>query len=114
MRSRRLLKPLLGLGVGGGLAGAVAYFRADSVERRKVRVNVNGVVRFCRSVCIGLRISADYWWAGYGLDEVGGRHGGSLGGCRWRERVGIQFTTNATMHREAPVTFDVVAFRGGQ
>jgi len=71
MRDRRLLKLLLGSGVGGGVLGAVAYYRADSVERRKVLVNVKCVVRFCRSVYIGLRISVDYWWAGYGLDEVG-------------------------------------------
>ena len=67
------MRPLLVLGVGlcgGGLAGAVSYLRADSVQQRKVQVNVKGVVRFCRSVYVGLRISIDYWWAGYGLDKV--------------------------------------------
>ncbi len=33
-------------------------------------MGVQGVVRFLRSISVGLTISLDYWWAGRGLDEV--------------------------------------------
>ncbi len=69
MRPRRLLLALVSV-CGGG--GAVAYWRSDSAQRRKATVRTKGVVRFCRSVYIGMRISADYWWTGYGLEEVRG------------------------------------------
>ena len=54
----------------GGLAGAVSYARADTIQRRRARVGIHGVVRFFRSISIGLAISLDYWWAGRGLDAV--------------------------------------------
>ena len=55
---------------GVGSVGAVGYAGADSTQRRKARVAVEGIVRFLRSVSVGLAISLDYWWAGRGLDEV--------------------------------------------
>ena len=76
---RRLKGRLLlgGLLAGGGLAGVVSYAKADSTQRRRAKVGVQGVVRFLRSISVGLTISLDYWWAGRGLDEVvwGGREG---------------------------------------
>jgi hypothetical protein len=59
-----------GLLAGGGLAGAVSNARADSTRRRRVSVASEGVVRFLRSVSVGLVISLDYWWAGWGVDDV--------------------------------------------
>ena len=60
---------LLGSCVAGGLGG-ITYARATSTERRKMRIGLSGVIRFLRSVSIGLLISLDYWWAGRGHEEV--------------------------------------------
>ena len=54
----------------GGLASVVSYARADTIERRRAKVGLYGIVRFFRSLSVGLVISLDYWWAGRGLDEV--------------------------------------------
>ena len=59
-----------GLVTSGGVVGAISYARADTAERRRTRVGAQGVVRFLRSISVGLLISLDYWWAGRGLDEV--------------------------------------------
>ena len=72
MVGRRKLGRLLlgGILAGGGVAGTVAYARADSIERRKIKVGLKGVIRFIRSISVGLLISLDYYWAGRGLDEA--------------------------------------------
>lgn len=68
---RRLAVRVLGGAVcGAGLVGAVAYTKADSSQRRRLKISVQGIVRFCRSAYVGLTISVDYWWAGWGLDQV--------------------------------------------
>lgn len=59
-----------GVGALSGLTVALGYFRADSSQRRKVKVSAEGGVRFLRSISVGLVISLDYWWSGKGLDEV--------------------------------------------
>lgn len=66
----RVGRLLAGLLTGGGLVGTLSYARADSSKRRRVVVGAEGVVRFLRSISVGLVISLDYWWAGFGLDEV--------------------------------------------
>lgn len=38
------------------------YFTLEASERRKLRLAVDGIGRFGRSVQIGLFISLDYWW----------------------------------------------------
>lgn len=89
-----------GLVACGGLAGAVSYARADTAERRRAKVGAQGVVRFLRSISVGLIISLDYWWAGRGLDEV--RHSViwssswyAVSGCmRWGYKSDIAFTTS--------------------
>lgn len=59
-----------GLVAGSGLAGTIiSYVRADSTQRRRARVGAEGIIRFLRSVSVGLAISLDYWWAGRGLDQ---------------------------------------------
>ena len=70
MRRVRASRVLGGLLACGGLVGAGSYARADSSQRRRVTVGAEGVVRFLRSISVGLVISLDYWWAGFGLDEV--------------------------------------------
>ncbi|XP_004400826.1 PREDICTED: uncharacterized aarF domain-containing protein kinase 5 [Odobenus rosmarus divergens] len=38
------------------------YFTAEPQEKRRMRLVVDGVGRFSRSLRIGLQISLDYWW----------------------------------------------------
>lgn len=56
-----------------GAAAALGYAGADSAQRRKTKVGLQGIRRFFRSISVGLIISLDYWWAGRGLDEVRGK-----------------------------------------
>ncbi|EPY83369.1 putative aarF domain-containing protein kinase 5 [Camelus ferus] len=40
----------------------VRYFTAEPQERRRMRLTVDGIGRFSRSLRVGLQISLDYWW----------------------------------------------------
>ncbi|KAF6098448.1 aarF domain containing kinase 5 [Phyllostomus discolor] len=55
-------KVLSATALGLPLLLGVRYFSAEPQERRKMRLTVDGVGRFGRSVRIGLQISVDYWW----------------------------------------------------
>ncbi|XP_048849159.1 uncharacterized aarF domain-containing protein kinase 5 isoform X1 [Brienomyrus brachyistius] len=62
-KDRGLLKKmLLGLLFGAPLVAGVQYGISDNRERRKLRILVEGVGRFCRSLFVGIQISVDYWW----------------------------------------------------
>lgn len=57
-----MLRPLLlGLGVALPL-GAGCYLRAEPPQRRRLRLLLDGVGRFGRSLAVGMEISVDYWW----------------------------------------------------
>ncbi|XP_074414814.1 putative aarF domain-containing protein kinase 5 isoform X3 [Zonotrichia albicollis] len=45
---------------GGSLGVSLAL--AEPPQRRRARILLEGVGRFCRSLSVGLRISLDYWW----------------------------------------------------
>ncbi|EFX86094.1 hypothetical protein DAPPUDRAFT_313082 [Daphnia pulex] len=45
------------------------YLQADNQKKRKVRVTVQGIGRFLRSLVIGVTISTDYWWSLKNVDE---------------------------------------------
>ncbi|XP_046441166.1 uncharacterized aarF domain-containing protein kinase 5-like isoform X3 [Daphnia pulex] len=45
------------------------YLQADNKKKRKVRVTVQGIGRFLRSLVIGVTISTDYWWSLKNVDE---------------------------------------------
>uniref|UniRef100_A0A0P6FL15 AarF domain-containing protein kinase n=1 Tax=Daphnia magna TaxID=35525 RepID=A0A0P6FL15_9CRUS len=45
------------------------YIQADNQQQRKVRVTVQGIGRFLRSLVIGTTISTDYWWSLRNIDE---------------------------------------------
>ncbi|XP_066846962.1 uncharacterized aarF domain-containing protein kinase 5 [Anser cygnoides] len=61
-RRRALLRPLL-LGLGLALPlGAGCYLRAEPPQRRRLRLLLDGVGRFGRSLAVGMEISVDYWW----------------------------------------------------
>nr|KAF6270632.1 aarF domain containing kinase 5 [Myotis myotis] len=55
-------KVLTSTAVGLPLLLGVRYLTAEPQERRKMRLMVDGVMRFGRSLRVGLQISADYWW----------------------------------------------------
>uniref|UniRef100_A0A8C3BP92 AarF domain containing kinase 5 n=1 Tax=Cairina moschata TaxID=8855 RepID=A0A8C3BP92_CAIMO len=61
-RRRGVLRPLL-LGLGLALPlGAGCYLRAEPPQRRRLRLLLDGVGRFGRSLAVGMEISVDYWW----------------------------------------------------
>ncbi|CAI5778833.1 Hypothetical predicted protein [Podarcis lilfordi] len=73
-RQRGLLKKaFLGLSVGLPLAAGIRYWMAETPERRRMRLLVEGLGRFTRSLQLGIQISLDYWWTHHislrGLDE---------------------------------------------
>ncbi|XP_013787107.1 uncharacterized aarF domain-containing protein kinase 5-like [Limulus polyphemus] len=45
------------------------YVTLDSKQKQTIRINLEGAGRFLRSLHIGLKISLDYWWNLYGLEE---------------------------------------------
>ncbi|XP_046641908.1 uncharacterized aarF domain-containing protein kinase 5-like isoform X2 [Daphnia pulicaria] len=45
------------------------YLQADNQKKRRVRVTVQGIGRFLRSLVIGVTISTDYWWSLKNVDE---------------------------------------------
>ena len=92
-RGRPWLRLTGGLVALGAAGAGYKYWRADFMQRRKVRVGAEGVVRFfryfqqkimiiisitfiqtfhfhLRSLWVGLTISLDYWWTLRGLEEV--------------------------------------------
>ncbi|KAJ8778117.1 hypothetical protein J1605_013977 [Eschrichtius robustus] len=48
--------------LGVPLLFGVRYLTAEPQERRRMRLVVDGVGRFSRSLRVGLQISLDYWW----------------------------------------------------
>ncbi|XP_045913669.1 uncharacterized aarF domain-containing protein kinase 5 isoform X3 [Micropterus dolomieu] len=57
-----LWKTLVGISVGTPLAVGLQYAVSKPRERRKMRIVIEGFVRFFRSVSVGIFISVDYWW----------------------------------------------------
>ncbi|XP_051871465.1 uncharacterized aarF domain-containing protein kinase 5 isoform X2 [Pristis pectinata] len=55
-------KVLLGLVLSAPLAAGAVWCVSDTRDRRRMRILVEGIGRFYRSIHIGIRISADYWW----------------------------------------------------
>ncbi|XP_028356114.1 uncharacterized aarF domain-containing protein kinase 5 isoform X7 [Physeter macrocephalus] len=48
--------------LGAPLLLGVRYLMAEPQERRRMRLVVDGIGRFSRSLRVGLQISLDYWW----------------------------------------------------
>ncbi|KAM6148282.1 putative aarF domain-containing protein kinase 5 [Rhynchocyon petersi] len=74
--------------VGVPLLLGVRYFTAEAREKRRLRLVVDGVGRFSRSLCIGLQISLDYWWSTNvtlrGTDENSPRYMEVMSACHQR------------------------------
>nr|XP_033790755.1 uncharacterized aarF domain-containing protein kinase 5 isoform X5 [Geotrypetes seraphini] len=73
--NRRMVKMLaLGMISTVPLVAAIHYSLAGPQERRMIRIDIEGVGRFFRSLYIGMKISLDYWWTMnvtlYGTEEI--------------------------------------------
>ncbi|XP_066571954.1 putative aarF domain-containing protein kinase 5 [Amia ocellicauda] len=73
-KSRGLVKTvILGVTAAAPFAFGLQYALSGPKERRKMKLVVEGTGRFCRSLYVGLLISADYWWTSNvrlrGMDE---------------------------------------------
>lgn len=88
-RYRGLLrKGLLVAGLGLPLAAWIRYGLADAQEQRKMRLLVEGVGRFGRSLYLGMRISLDYWRTAHvtlrGVDENSPEYKEVMSACHQR------------------------------
>uniref|UniRef100_A0A8C4XVY0 AarF domain containing kinase 5 n=1 Tax=Gopherus evgoodei TaxID=1825980 RepID=A0A8C4XVY0_9SAUR len=83
-----LRKVLLAAGLGLPLAAGTRYSFADAQERRKMRLLVEGVGRFGRSLHLGMQISLDYWWTAHvvlrGVDENSPEYKEVMSACHQR------------------------------
>ncbi|KAM9198118.1 putative aarF domain-containing protein kinase 5 isoform 2-T2 [Dugong dugon] len=74
--------------VGVPLLLGVRYLMAEAREKRRMRLMVEGVGRFSRSLNIGLQISVDYWWCTNvllrGVDENSPRYVEVMSACHQR------------------------------
>ncbi|XP_067323329.1 uncharacterized aarF domain-containing protein kinase 5 isoform X1 [Anolis sagrei] len=81
-------KIFLGVVVGLPLAAGIRYAAAEKQEQRRMRLLVDGVGRFTRSLRFGIQISLDYWWTHHislrGLDENSPEYQALLSGCHVR------------------------------
>ncbi|XP_077052652.1 putative aarF domain-containing protein kinase 5 [Siphateles boraxobius] len=89
VKSHRLFRKLLfGISAGLPLVVGVRYVVSEPRERRKMKILAEGVGRFCRSLYVGLMISADYWWTSNvflrGLDESSPEYEELMSACHQR------------------------------
>ncbi|XP_055076611.2 uncharacterized aarF domain-containing protein kinase 5 isoform X1 [Misgurnus anguillicaudatus] len=89
VKSHRLFRKLLfGISVGVPFVVGFGYVASDPRERRKMRILAEGVGRFCRSLYVGLKISADYWWTSNialrGMDESSPDYSEVMSACHQR------------------------------
>ncbi|KAM9165512.1 putative aarF domain-containing protein kinase 5 isoform 2-T2 [Pangshura tecta] len=83
-----LRKGLLVAGLGLPLAAGIYYRLADAQEQRKMRLLVEGVWRFGRSLYLGMCISVDYWRTAHvalrGVDENSPEYKKVMSACHQR------------------------------
>lgn len=89
VKSHRLFRKLLfGISVGVPFVVGFGYVASQPRERRKMRILAEGVGRFCRSLYVGLKISADYWWTSNialrGMDESSPDYSEVMSACHQR------------------------------
>ncbi|KAM5313314.1 putative aarF domain-containing protein kinase 5 isoform 3-T3 [Glossophaga mutica] len=81
-------KVLSATALGLPLLIGVRYFTAEPQEKRRMRLMVDGIGRFGRSVRIGLQISMDYWWCTnvvlQGVEENSPRYLEVMSACHQR------------------------------
>ncbi|XP_074842561.1 putative aarF domain-containing protein kinase 5 isoform X2 [Carettochelys insculpta] len=83
-----LKKVLLAVGLGLPLAASTRYGLADAREQRKMRLLLEGIGRFGRSLHLGLQISLDYWWTAHvvlrGMEENSQEYQEVMSACHQR------------------------------
>ncbi|KAK7124732.1 hypothetical protein R3I94_018950 [Phoxinus phoxinus] len=89
VKSHRLFRKLLfGVSAGVPLVVGGRYVVSEPREKRKMKILAEGVGRFCRSIYVGLMISADYWWTSNivlrGLDESSPEYEELMSACHQR------------------------------
>ncbi|KAE8600042.1 hypothetical protein XENTR_v10017446 [Xenopus tropicalis] len=78
--------------IGSALAapplGTLLYYGSEPQERRRMRILLQGIGRFWRSLMIGSQISVDYWWTSHvtlrGEDENSPRYEAAMSRCHQR------------------------------
>lgn len=88
-RPNLLKKVLRGLAlVALPVSAGVWYSLAEAHEKRKMRIVVEGVGRFCRALSSGMHISVDYWWTTHvrlrGIDENSLEYKQQMSACHQR------------------------------
>ncbi|XP_026011747.1 putative aarF domain-containing protein kinase 5 isoform X1 [Astatotilapia calliptera] len=88
-----LWKTLVGLSVGVPVAVSIKYAVSQPRQRRQMRIVIEGFGRFCRSLSVGLFISADYWWTTnvllHGIDESNPSYVTEMSACHQRAAESI-------------------------
>lgn len=87
--------------VGSGTAGLAAHNKLwERKQRRKLRVQIEGIGRFFRCFYIGMKISLDYWWTLQGLDPNGEQYAQVIKLCHKRaaERLVIGAVDNGGLY----------------
>ncbi|XP_043340249.1 uncharacterized aarF domain-containing protein kinase 5 isoform X11 [Cervus elaphus] len=81
-------KVLSAAALGAPLLLGARYLTAGAQERRRMRLVVDGVGRFSRSLRVGLQISLDYWWCTnvilHGVEENSPRYLEVMSACHQR------------------------------
>lgn len=88
-----LWKTLIGLSVGVPVAVSIKYAISEPRQRRQMRIVIEGFGRFCRSLSVGLFISADYWWTTNvllrGIDQSNPSYVTEMSACHQRAAESI-------------------------
>lgn len=88
-----LWKTLIGLSVGVPVAVSIKYAVSEPRQRRQMRIVIEGFGRFCRSLSVGLFISADYWWTTNvllrGIDQSNPSYVTEMSACHQRAAESI-------------------------
>ncbi|TRY96812.1 hypothetical protein DNTS_015986 [Danionella cerebrum] len=89
VKSHRIFRKLMiGFSVGIPFIVGAKFLVSEPRERRKMKILAEGVGRFCRSLYVGLMISADYWWTSnialHGMDENSAEYMKQMSGCHQR------------------------------
>lgn len=86
---RPLAKGLVGLVASVPAVGGVYYVVSDDLTKRQIKVTVQGIGRFFRTLWIGMKISVDYKWTTYGLDEDSDEYEEALSKAHLRSATSI-------------------------
>ncbi|KAM4689427.1 putative aarF domain-containing protein kinase 5 [Discoglossus pictus] len=85
---RPLRRVLLGSALSVPSVGIMIYYWSEPQARRRMRILLQGIGRFWRSLMIGSQISVDYWWTSHvtlrGEDENSAQYEAVMSRCHQR------------------------------